>query len=200
MNSYEPPIPFPQRLKKHKMEQQYKKFLEIFKKLPINVPFPGSLFQMPSYAKFVKDILSNKCQLEEHKIAMLTKEDGTRIQKKLPSKLKDPGSFTVPFTIGDIYFEKALCDLGASINLMPLSVFRKLGLGEANATTMTLQLADRSLTHLRGIIEDVLIKVENFIFPADFLILDMEEDIDCDTPYLSFECHVLNIITSTLVT
>lgn len=109
---------------------------------------------------------------------MLTEECSARIQRKLPPKLKDPGSFTVPCTIGDCYFDKALCDLGASINLMPLSVFRKLGLGEVKATTVTLQLADRSLTHPRGIIEDVLVKVEKFIFPADFLILDMEEDKD----------------------
>lgn len=107
---------------------------------------------------------------------MLTEECSALIQKKLPPKLKDPGSFTVPCTIGECHFDKALCDLGASINLMPLSVYRKLGLGEAKATTVTLQLADRSLTHPRGIIEDVLIKVDKFIFPADFLILDMEED------------------------
>ncbi|XP_022893977.1 uncharacterized protein LOC111408455 [Olea europaea var. sylvestris] len=86
---------------------------------------------------------------------MLTEECSARIQKKLPPKLKDPGSFTIPCTVGDFYFDKALCDFGASINLMLLSIFRKLGLGEPKATTVTLQLADRSLTHLRGIIEDI---------------------------------------------
>ncbi|XP_022860508.1 uncharacterized protein LOC111381043 [Olea europaea var. sylvestris] len=111
VNPYEPPILFPQRLKKHKMEQQYTKFFEVFKKL-----------MMPSYAKFLKEILSNKCKSEEHEMIMLT--------------------------------EKSLCDLVASINLMSLSLFRKLGLREAKATTVTLQLADRSLTHLIGIIED----------------------------------------------
>ncbi|XP_022867335.1 uncharacterized protein LOC111387048 [Olea europaea var. sylvestris] len=109
---------------------------------------------------------------------MLTKECSARSQRKLPPKLKDPGSFTVPSTIENCHFDKALYDLGASINLMPLSVFRKLDLGEAKATIVTLQLEDRSLTHPRGIIEDVLVKVEKFIFPADFLILDMEEDKD----------------------
>lgn len=78
---------------------------------------------MLSYAKFLKDILSNKRKLEEHETVMLTKEVSTWIQKKLPPKLKDTGSFNVPCTIGDIYFEKALCDLGASINLMPLSIW-----------------------------------------------------------------------------
>ena len=94
----------------------------------------------------------------------------------MPQKLKDPGSFTIPCTIGNAIFERALCDLGASINLMPLSIFRRLGLGEARLTTITLQLVDRSLKHPRGVIEDVLVKVGKFIFLADFIVLDMEED------------------------
>ena len=97
-------------------------------------------------------------------------------QKKLLPKLKDPGSFTIPCSIGNASFKKALCDLGASINLMPLSLFKKLNLGEARPTIMTLQLANRSLKHLRGIIENVLVKVDKFIFLAYFIVLDMEED------------------------
>ena len=106
----------------------------------------------------------------------LTEECSAILQRKLPQKLKDPGNFTIPCTIGNAIFERALCDLGASINLMPLSIFKRLGLGEACPTTVTLQLADRSLKHPRGIIEDVLVKVDKFIFPADFIVLDMEED------------------------
>ena len=90
--------------------------------------------------------------------------------------MKDPGSFTIPYKIGNSIFERALCDLGASINLIPLSIFRWLGLGEARPTTVTLQLADRSLKHPQGVIEDVLVKVDKFIFPADFIVLDMEEE------------------------
>ncbi|XP_022854793.1 uncharacterized protein LOC111376097 [Olea europaea var. sylvestris] len=178
VNPYEPQIPFPQRLKKQKLEQRYKKFLEVFKKLHINILLADTLFQMPSYAKFLKDIISNKRQLEDHETIMLTEECSARIQKKLPPKLKDPRSFIVHCTIGEDYFDKVLCDFGASINLIPLSVFRKLGLGKAKTTTMTLQLADRSPTYPIGIIEDVLIKVEKFIFPVNFLILDIEEDND----------------------
>ncbi|XP_022865465.1 uncharacterized protein LOC111385318 [Olea europaea var. sylvestris] len=110
---------------------------------------------MPSYAKFLKDIISNKRKLEDHETEMLTEEYSARIQKKFPPKLKDPGSFTVPCTIGE-----------------------ELSLGKAKATTMTLQLVDRSLTHPRGIIEYVLTKVEKFIFLANFLILDIEKDKD----------------------
>ncbi|CAI9777219.1 unnamed protein product [Fraxinus pennsylvanica] len=131
---------------------------------------------MTSYAKFLKDVLSNRRKLEKHEIVMLTEECSVRIQKKVPPKLKDHGSFTVPCTIENYHFDKALCDLGASTNLIPFFIFRKLDLGEVKVTAVTLQLVDRSLTHPRGIIEDVLIKVGKIIFPADFLILDMEKD------------------------
>ncbi|XP_060961868.1 uncharacterized protein LOC133032066 [Cannabis sativa] len=131
---------------------------------------------MPRYVKFMKEILSKKRKMEDYETVALTEECSAILQKKLPPKLKDPGSFNIPCSIGGSVETKALCDLGASINLMPLSVFKRLGLGKAKPTTVTLQLADRSLTHPRGIIEDVLVKVGKFIFPADFLILDMEED------------------------
>ena len=98
------------------------------------------------------------------------------MKKKLPPKLKDPGSFTIPCVLGDAVFEKALCDLGANINLMPMSIFKKLNLGETHPTIVTLQMVDRSLTHPCGIIKDVLVKVDKYIFSVDFIILDMEED------------------------
>ena len=171
-----PPIPYQQRLKKHKLDKQFTKFMEVFKKLHINIPFADALEQMPSYVKFMKDILSQKRRLADFETVNLTEECSAILQRKLPQKLKDPGSFTIPCTIGNAIFERALCDLGASINLMPLSIFKRLGLGKARPTTVTLQLADRSLKHPRGVIEDVLVKVDKFIFPADFIVLDMEED------------------------
>jgi len=172
------PIPYPQRFYKQKLDKQFEKFLEVFKKLHINIPFAEALAQMPSYVKFMKEILSNKRKLEEYETVALTEECSAIIQRKLPPKLKDPGSFTIPCSIGNLCIDKALCDLGASINLMPLSIFRRLGLGDAKPTTVTLQLADRSITHPRGIIEDVLVKVDKFYFPADFIVLDMEEDTE----------------------
>ena len=171
-----PPIPYPQCLKKHKLDKQFTKFMAVFKKLHINIPFADALEQMPSYVKFMKGILSQKRRLANFETVNLTEECSAILQRKLPQKLKDPGSFTIPCTIGNAIFERALCDLGASINLMPLPIFKRLGLGEARPTTVTLQLADRSLKHPRGVIEDVLVKVDKFIFPADFIVLDMEED------------------------
>ncbi|KAL6553812.1 hypothetical protein OROMI_019485 [Orobanche minor] len=158
---------------------------------------------MSSYAKFLKDILANKRKLEEHETVMLTEESSAIIQQKLPPKLKDPGTFTVPCTIGKINCGKALCDLGASINLMPLSIFQKLNMGEAKATTVSLQLADRSIKYPRGIIEDVLIKVDKFIFPADFIIIDMEEDQDIPIilgrPFLATGRAIINVEEGKLI-
>ena len=170
------PISYPQRLKKHKLDKQFTKFMEVFEKLHINIPFADALEKMPSSVKFMKDILSQKRRLADFETVNLTEECSAILQRKLPQKLKDPGSFTIPCTIGNAIFERALCDLGVSINLMPLSIFRRLGLGEARPTTVTLQLANRSLKHPREVIEDVLVKVDKFIFLADFIVLDMEED------------------------
>ncbi|XP_070014122.1 uncharacterized protein [Nicotiana sylvestris] len=157
-----------------KLDKQFGKFLEILKQLYINVLFTDALAQMPSYARFLKEILSNKRKLEDLGVIELIENCSAIIQNTLPKKLGDPGSFAIPCTLGGIYFEKALCDSGASINLMPFSIFRKLNLGEIKATPVSLQLADQSLKKPRGIIEDVLVKVDKFVFPVDFIILDME--------------------------
>ena len=135
-----------------------------------------ALENMPSYVKFMKKILENKNKLGEYETIALTEECSEILQKKLPPKLKDPSSFSIPFSIGNSVVGKALCDLGASINLMLLSMFKRLKLGEAKPTTISLQLADRSYQHPRSVIENVLVKVDKFIFPTDFVILDMEED------------------------
>ena len=124
----------------------------------------------------MKKILENKKKLGEYETDALIEDCSVIFQKKLPPKFKDLGSFKILCSIRNVIFEKALCDLGASINLKPLSLFRKLGLGEVKATTVTLQLVDRSLKHPISIIENVLIKVGKYIFPTDFIVLEMEKD------------------------
>ena len=131
---------------------------------------------MPLYAKFLKEILSKKRKIAKEGIVNLTATCSTIIQQKLPAKMKDPGSFTIPCSIGKYEFKKALCDSGVSINLMPLSVVQRLSLGELTPTTITLQMADRSMAQPEGILEDVLVKVGKFVFPMDFVIMQMEED------------------------
>uniref|UniRef100_A0A1S4DS29 Aspartic peptidase DDI1-type domain-containing protein n=2 Tax=Nicotiana TaxID=4085 RepID=A0A1S4DS29_TOBAC len=93
-------------------------------------------------------------------------------------KLEDPGAFTIPCTIGSADFAKALCDLGASINLMPYLVFKTLGIGQPHPTSMRLQITDRSMKQPLGIIDDVLVRVVKFILLADFVILDCEVDLE----------------------
>ncbi|XP_061372955.1 uncharacterized protein LOC133315367 [Gastrolobium bilobum] len=142
----------------------------------------------------MKKILPRKKRLEEFKTVALTQESRKYLLSKLPHKLEDPRSFTIPCTIGDHYTGRALCDLGA---LMSMSVFRKLGVGEARPTTITLQLSDRSLAHPEEKIEDVLVRVDKFILLADFIILDYEEDIDVliilRRPFLAIEGAIIDV-------
>ena len=152
---------------------------------------------MPSYMKFMKKILASKKKLEEYETIALTEECSAILQKKLLLKLQDPGSFAIPFSIGNRVSGKALCDLGASINLMPLSMFKRLKLGEPKSTTISLQLVDRSYQHPRGIIKNFLVKVGKFVLPEDFVILDMEEDdsvpIIIGRPFLATRIAQINV-------
>ena len=131
---------------------------------------------MPIYAKFLKEVLSKKRKIAEKGIVNLTTTCSAVIQQKIPAKMKDPGSFTIPCSIGKYELKKALCDSGASINLMPLSVVQRISLGKLTPTAITLQMDDRSMAQPEGILEDVLVKVGKFIFLVDFVIMKMEED------------------------
>ncbi|QHO19672.1 Retrotransposon gag protein [Arachis hypogaea] len=123
---YKPKMSYPQRLQKDTKDKQFSKFLEVFRKLQINIHFAKVLEQMPLYDKFMKELLSKKKSLMGDETVVLTKECSAIIQNNLPKKMPDPGRFQIPCTIRSTTFEKALCDLGASINLMPLSVMKKL--------------------------------------------------------------------------
>ncbi|XP_019177611.1 PREDICTED: uncharacterized protein LOC109172843 [Ipomoea nil] len=175
---YVPLIPYPQRLQKRNRDNNFKRFLEVFKKLQINIPFAETLANMPSYAKYIKEIVSNKKKLEELATVHLNEECSAILQSKLPPKLMDPGSFSIPCTIGNTVIDKCLCDLGASINLMPLTLFKKLVIAGMKPTTISLQLADRSVKYPLGVVDDILVKVGKFYFLVDFLILDMGSDTD----------------------
>ncbi|KAA3464060.1 hypothetical protein EPI10_008357 [Gossypium australe] len=146
------------------------------KQLDINIPLVEALEQMPNYVKFMKDILSKKRMLGEFETIALIEGFSTMLRNKLPPKLKDPGSFSIPCSIGNHYVGKSLYDIGASINLMSTFVFRKLRIEKARPTTVTLQLADSSYAHREGKIEDVLVRVDKIIFSKDFIILECEAD------------------------
>ena len=134
----------------------------MFKKLEINIPFAKELAHMPNYAKFMKDIIIKKRKVNEDGVVSLSASCSAIIQKNLPQKMQDPGRFTIPCTIGNYEFGRALCDYGARINLMPLFVVKTLSLGELIPITMALQMEDISIAQPEGILEDVLIKVGKF--------------------------------------
>ena len=130
--------------------------------------------QVPTYAKFLKYLCTVKKGLGIEKKAFLTEQVSAIIQSKTPVKHKDPGSSTISVIIGGTCIDKALLDLGASVNLLPYSVYKQLGLGELKPTNITLSLVDRSVKIPKGIVEDVLVKVEKFYYPVDFVVLDTE--------------------------
>lgn len=121
--------PFPQRLVKQKKEDQYKKFMEILRQIQLNIPLMDALREMPCYAKMMKDLMSRKFDFQDLSTVTLTQTYSAVVTKLMAQKMSDPGSFTIPSTIGIYAFAKALCDLGANINLMPLVVYTKLSIG-----------------------------------------------------------------------
>jgi hypothetical protein len=169
------PSPIPQRLVKPKKENKLLDIFEILRKVEINIPLLDAVKQIPSYAKSLKDFCTNKRKFKKHEIVALTEEVSAVLLRKLSPKLKDPRSFTISCRIGDYDFERALLDLGAGVILLPYMVHEMLGLGELQPSSITLQLADRSIKRPRGILEDVLVQVGKFILPIDFIVLDMEE-------------------------
>ncbi|XP_050890825.1 uncharacterized protein LOC127096274 [Lathyrus oleraceus] len=174
INEPNPPLPdyikppYPSNKKKPKREievGQFKKFMEMLTTLQVNIPFCDALEKMSVYAKFVKGLLDGKHKWKDDEKVVLAKECSAIIQCKLPPKLTNPGSFMIHFSIGSLKIGQTLCDLGASINLMSLFMMRKLNYGEPKPTKMTLTLADRSITYPYGVLEDVLVKVDDLIFP-----------------------------------
>ncbi|XP_075077381.1 uncharacterized protein LOC142164104 [Nicotiana tabacum] len=150
--------------------------MEMLKQIQVNIPLIDVLREMLGYAKMMKDLMSRKFDFQDLATVTLTQTCSAVVSRPIAEKLSDPGSFTIPCTIGSYAFAKALCDLGASINLMPLSIYKKLGIGITRPTSMLLQLADRMVKRPSGILDDVLVQVGKFVFLADFVILDCKVD------------------------
>ncbi|XP_010544494.1 PREDICTED: uncharacterized protein LOC104817117 [Tarenaya hassleriana] len=191
-----PPVPFPSCLRKHNEDSQFAKFVEMLKKLEVTMPFTDAILQIPSYTKYLKDILTKKRVTEKETVA-LTAECSALIRHELPLKRSDPGSFSIPCKLGNVSIDRALCDLGAGVSLLPSSIFKKLNVGELKPTRMTLRLADRSIKYPTGILEDVPLKVGNFYISVDFVVLDMDEDskvpIILGRPFLNTADDVIHV-------
>nr|GEW97769.1 reverse transcriptase domain-containing protein [Tanacetum cinerariifolium] len=158
------------------MEAQYGKFLDMIRAVRINVPLVEVLVGMPNYEKFLKELISNKHKIEQISTAFLSDESSTMIQNKVPPKLRDPESFLIPCNFNKTFSCNALADLGASINLMPYSLYAKLSLETLKPTKISVRLVDRSFQYHVRIAENMLVEVSKFTFPVDFIILEMEED------------------------
>nr|GEX32402.1 reverse transcriptase domain-containing protein [Tanacetum cinerariifolium] len=175
-----PTIPYPSRLNDQKLcekaTNQMEKFFQIFHDLYFDISFANALLLMPKFASTIKSLLTNKDKLFELAKVLLNENCSAMLLKKLPEKLGDSGKFLIPCDFLGIDVCHALADLGASINLMPLSFWKKLSLPELNPTRMTLELADRSITYPKGVSEDIFVKVGKFHFPTDFVVVDFEAD------------------------
>ncbi|XP_016173116.1 uncharacterized protein LOC107615578 [Arachis ipaensis] len=152
-----PQAPFPHRLKGSEKDRSYSRFLHMFASLSVKIPFIKILQQMPTYIKCIKELLTKKGTLKGGQIVTMNKECSFLIKKDILMKKKDPGSFHIPCAIRETKIDRGFCDLGASINVMPLSLMKKLQINELRSTDVIIQLANK--TH-----------------PTDFVVLDMEEN------------------------
>ncbi|XP_066160057.1 uncharacterized protein [Oryza sativa Japonica Group] len=181
-------LSFPQRSRKPSMDEQFARFVEVIQKIHINVPLLDAT-QVPTYARYLKDILNNKKPLPTTDVVKLTEKCSNLILHKLPEKKKDPGCPTITSSIGAQQFDQALCDLRASVSVMPKDVFDKLNFTVLAPTLMRLHLADSSVRYPAGIAEDVPIKIQDFFIPVDFVVLDMdtgkETPLILERPFLS---------------
>ncbi|GAB2273230.1 hypothetical protein Dimus_039018 [Dionaea muscipula] len=168
-------MPYPLRFSKAKRVEQDKSLLDLFKRVEITIPLLEEIRQVPKYAKFLKDLCTSKRKTREGEHVRLARSVSSLYTQTVPIKLKDQGMFTIPLTCGT-HRLTAMIDTGASINIMPLSTFDALGLGPLKDTRVIIELADKSTTAPIGVLEDVIVRVNDLVFPVDFHILHMEMD------------------------
>ncbi|KAJ9543915.1 hypothetical protein OSB04_023622 [Centaurea solstitialis] len=177
--------PFPKRFEQSKKEKEDKEIMDIFRKVEVNIPLLDAIKQVPRYAKFLKELCTNKNKLTgNEKVSMGENVSAVLQGQKMPLKCKDPGMFTIPCKLGNVSIDRAMVDLGASINAMPYSIYSLLNVGPLERTGVVIQLADRSIVYPKGVLEDVLVQVNELVFPADFYVIDMEEHNTSKSPLI----------------
>ncbi|CAN6695167.1 unnamed protein product [Malus baccata var. baccata] len=167
--------PFPSRFAQTKKDEAEKDILETLRKVQVNIPLLDAIKQVPRYAKFLKELCTTRKRISTKEVVKVGENVSAILQHKLPPKCKDLGSFTIPCVIGNTRFKSAMLDLGASINVMPYSIYVSMNLGELKHDGVIIQLADRSNAYPKGVLEDVLVHVDHLVFPADFYVLEMDE-------------------------
>ncbi|GJX27352.1 reverse transcriptase domain-containing protein [Tanacetum coccineum] len=175
-----PTLPYPSRANKEKLREKdnllASKFMEIFRNLHFELSFADALLHMPKFAPMFRKLLNDKDKMIELTKTPVNENCSAVILKKFPEKLGDPGRFLIPCDFPEMNECLALADLGASINLMPLSIWKEPSLPALTKTRMILELADRTISTPTGIAEDVFVKVGTFFFPADFVVVDYVAD------------------------
>ena len=151
---------------------------DTFSKCEVNIPLLKLIKNVPRFAKFLKELCTVKRnqKLKGKQKVKVSERVSAVLQPKVAKKCSDPGMVTIPCTIGETKIERAMLDLGASINVLPYSLFKELGIGPLHETGIIIQLADRSTVIPKGVVEDVLVMVDELFFPADFYVLDMDHD------------------------
>ncbi|GJZ34334.1 reverse transcriptase domain-containing protein [Tanacetum coccineum] len=204
-NSYQSKLPYPERMKvreNDKPSAQHSRFLKMFKQLRLEIGLKDALVEMPKFNKWLSSLLRNKEKLEEIAITTVNAECSAIIMNKVPEKLEDPGKFLIPCALQELNRTSALADSGASINLLPHSIYKQLGLEALTPTRMTLELANRSITHPMGIAEDVVVRVDGFTFLADFVVVNFEPDprvpIILGRPFLRTAKALIDLYEETL--
>ncbi|XP_027174274.1 uncharacterized protein LOC113773870 [Coffea eugenioides] len=168
--------PFPCRLEKTKKAEKEKEILRVFRKVEINISLLEAIKQVPKYVKFLKDMCTHKRKLRGDERIAMRENVSAILQRKLPPKCGDPGMFTIPCKIGNTPIRRAMLNLRASINVMPKIIYASLNLGPLKETAIIIQLTDRTNAYPEGLVEDVLVQVNELVFPADFYILDMGDE------------------------
>ena len=176
ITKYLVPSPFLGKLVKARKEESEHDIFETFWKVEVNIPLLDAIKQILRYAKFLKELCTNKKKLNIDEKTRVGENVSTAIQRKLPQKCKDPGMFIIPCVIGNHKVERVMLDLGASINVMPLLIYKVLNLGPLKETRVIIQMADRSNSYPEGVVEDVLIRINELIFVMDFYIIDMDDE------------------------
>ncbi|RDY06039.1 hypothetical protein CR513_10035, partial [Mucuna pruriens] len=177
------PLSFPTRTISVRKSESAEELLKMFRKVEINIPLLDAIKKIPTYAKFLKELCVHKRKKMQGSVevggivsALTKNEDFTTGAQALPKKCLDPGIFSIPCTIGEYTFANAMLDLGASINVMPTLTYKALNFGDLECTRMTIQLANISIVQPLGVLEDVLVQVNELIFPGDFYVLDMKDE------------------------
>ncbi|KAL3502860.1 hypothetical protein ACH5RR_037309 [Cinchona calisaya] len=176
----------------------------MLEKINVNIRLIDILTKMPNYAHFMKDLLARKRKWDNDEKAYLDAKYCAIVQRRLPPKLKDHGSFMIPVNVGEKTWHRSLCDLGASINIMPKTIYDKLGINTIKSTNITLQLPDLFERKPYGLLEDVLVQVEKLVYSVDFFVLDTGEESEIPLilgrkPFLSTAHALIDVTKGKLV-